>query len=132
MNDWNLHQIQKMVNIKADHIARYTGPNARSDTRELNYSPTVPGPLATSIRALFGNNTFFNSIINANNTRGANLDVCHDLRIPLTGLCVRRGVDGLMCNLYQSESGSTLRCLLRATGMILGKLKMHTLLAMVF
>ena len=111
MNEWNGHQVQDTVDIKAEEVPHFTGPNTRSNTHKLIYSPAAPGPLATSVRALFGNNTFFNSIINANDTRGANLDVCRALRMPLTGLCTRRSGDGLMCNPYKYESGSTLRCI---------------------
>lgn len=76
MNEWNGHQVQDTVDIKATNVPHFTTPNTQSNTHELIYSLTAPGPLATSVRALFGNNTFFNSIINANDTRGANLDVC--------------------------------------------------------
>ncbi|KAL8667360.1 MAG: hypothetical protein Q9168_007273 [Polycauliona sp. 1 TL-2023] len=111
-NEWNRHQVQDNVDItNTTNAPHFTGLNTRSDTHGLIYSPTAPGPLATSIRALFVNNTFFNSIINANDTRGANLDVCHALRMPLTGLCSQRGSDKLMCNPYISQSGSTLRCI---------------------
>ena len=111
MNEWNGHQVQDTVDIKAKDMSHFTGPNTRSNTHELIYSPAAPGPLATSVGALFGNNTFFNSIVNANDTQGANLDVCRALRMPLTGLCTQRGRDGLMCNPYKYESGSTLRCI---------------------
>ena len=105
MNEWNRHQVQDMIDVKAEDFPHFTGPNVRSATQDLTFSPAAPG-LATSVHALFGNNTFFNSIVNANDTRGANLDVCRALRMPLTGLCD----DHLMCNPYTAESGSTLRC----------------------
>ena len=108
MNEWNGHQVQDSIDIKAKDVPHFTGPNTRSNTHGLIYSPAAPGPLATSVRALFGNNTFFNSIVNANDTRGVNLDVCRALRMPLTGLC---STDSLMCNPYRFESGSTLRCI---------------------
>ncbi|KAL8764968.1 MAG: hypothetical protein Q9209_007795 [Squamulea sp. 1 TL-2023] len=111
MNEWNGHQVQDTVDIKAKDVPHFTGLNTRSNTHEPIYSPAAPGPLATSVRALFGNNTFFNSIVNANDIRGANLDVCRALRMPLTGLCTKRGTDSLMCNPYQSQCGSTLRCI---------------------
>lgn len=111
MNEWNGHQVQDMVDIKAKDVLHFTGPNMGSNTHGLIYSPTAPGPLATSVRALFGNNTFFNSIVNANDTIGANLDVCRALRMPLTGLCTMRGIDPLMCNPYPLQTGSTLPCI---------------------
>ena len=111
MNEWNGYQVQDAVDIKATDVPHFTGPNTQSNTHELIHSPTAPGPLATSVRALFGNTTFFNSIINANDTRGANLDVCRALRMPLTGLCTYRVRDSLMCNPYQDQSESTLRCI---------------------
>lgn len=111
MNEWNGHQVQNTVDIKAKDVPHFTGPNTRSNTHGLIYSPAAPGPLATSVRALFGNNTFFNSIVNGNDTRGANHDVCRALRMPLTGLCIKRGTDSLMCNPCGVESGSTLQCI---------------------
>ena len=115
MNEWNGHQVQDMVDIKANDVPHFTGLNTRSNTHELIYSPIAPGPLATPVRALFGNNTFFSSIVNANDTRGANLDVCRALRLPLTGICTTRGTyvdsDRLMCNPYNFQLGSTLYCL---------------------
>ncbi|KAG8526396.1 uncharacterized protein KY384_000390 [Bacidia gigantensis] len=111
MNEWKGHQVQDKVDINAKYNPHFTGPNTPLNPHELIYSPAAPGPLATSVRALFGNNTFFNSIINANDTRGANLDVCRALRIPLTGLCSTRGSDNLMCNPFKSQSGSTLPCI---------------------
>lgn len=111
MNEWNGHQVQDMVDIRAKVVPHFTGPNTRSNTHGLIYSPAAAGPLATSVRALFGNNTFFNSIINAHDTRGANLDVCRALRMPLTGLCTMRDGESLMCNPYQSQSESTLPCI---------------------
>ncbi|KAL8791966.1 MAG: hypothetical protein Q9195_005455 [Heterodermia aff. obscurata] len=111
MNEWNGRQVQDMVNISATDVPHFTGPNTRLNTHKLIYSPNAPGPLATSVHALFGNNTFFNSIINANDTSGANLEVCRALRMPLTGLCTPRGSHGLMCNPYQFQSGSTLSCI---------------------
>lgn len=103
MNEWNGHQLQNPVDIKAKGVPHFTGPNTRSNTHGLIYSPAAPGPLATSVRALFGNNTFFNSIVNANDTRSANFDVCRALRMSLTGLC---STDSLMCSPYR-----TLQCI---------------------
>ena len=108
MNEWNGHQVQDMVNISATDVPHFTGPNARLNTHKLIYSPDAPGPLAISVHALFGNNTFFNGIINANDTSGANLDLCRTLRMPLTGLCTP---DGLMCNPRQTQTVSTLSCI---------------------
>lgn len=112
MNEWNGHQVQDLVDINAKGgAAHFTGPNKDHRTHGLIYTPTTPGPLATSVRALFGNNTFFNSIVNANDTRGANLEVCRAIRMPLTGLCTYRGADSLMCNPYKDQSPSTLHCI---------------------
>ena len=111
MNEWNGHQVQDRVDIKAKDVSQFTGPNKLSNTHGLIYSPAAPGPLATTIRALFGDNTFFNSIVKANDTRGANLDICRAIRMPLTGLCTYRGTLRFMCNPYGFQSGSTLNCI---------------------
>ena len=115
MNEWNEHQVQDMIDIKVNDVPHFIELNTRFNTHEFIYSLIASESLAISMRAFFENNTFFNSIVNANDTRGANLDVCRVLRLPLTDICTTRGIyvdsDRLMCNSYNFQLGSTLYCL---------------------
>ena len=46
----------------------------------------VPGPLMTSVLAVFGNNTFFNTVASYSNYSSSNAALCQQLRFPFTGL----------------------------------------------
>ena len=110
-NYWNGHEVQDIVDLGPDNTTFPTGPNRKFQPQDLKAPLKVPGPFLTTVLALFGKNTFFDTIVNSNDTHNNSLEVCHALRMPLTGLCT--GLQS-MCNPYQSSSDApdpVLNCL---------------------
>ena len=110
-NYWNGHEVQDIVDLGPDNTTFPTGPNKKFQPQNLNVPLEVPGPFLTTVLALFGKNTFFDNIVNSNDTHNNNLEVCQALRMPLTGLCTG---EESMCNPYHYSSdarGPILDCL---------------------
>jgi hypothetical protein len=110
-NYWNGHQVQDVVGLGPENANYPTGSNTLSQRGNLSDPVTSSGPFFTSILAIFGKNTFFDNIANANDTHDANLAFCQALRMPLTGLCT--GMDS-MCTPYHSlelSPGPVLDCI---------------------
>lgn len=105
-NYWNGHQVQDVIDLGPKNAKHPTGPNTLSKPEIPRDPLTSPGPFLTSILAIFGNYTFFDDVVKANDTHDTNLDICHALRMPLTGLCT--GTAG-MCTPYNTSFlGNTL------------------------
>ena len=110
-NYWNGHQVQDIVELGPENANYPTGPNLPLQRGNLNDPVKSLGPFSTSILAIFGKNTFFDNIANANDTHNANLEICQALRMPLTGLCTG---NGSMCTPYKSwepSHGPVLDCI---------------------
>ena len=81
-NYWNKHTIQDIINISATDTQYQTGPNIPLQPPTLNSHMPTPGPLLTSIFAIFGNDT----LINAATAMDSSPLTCSQLRLPFTSV----------------------------------------------
>lgn len=79
---WNNHTIQDIINISAANTQYQTGPNVPLHPRPLNSHFPTPGPLLTSIFAIFGNTT----LINTATTTDSDPLTCSQLHLPFTSV----------------------------------------------
>lgn len=54
----------------------------RSDSANMPPNHVVPGPLLTSVLAMFGNGTFYNTLTSINSTGPELTAICEQLRVP--------------------------------------------------
>ena len=78
-NYWNNHTIRDIIDISATDKQYRTGPN---QPPTLNSQMPIPGPLLTSIFAIFGNDT----LNNAATTMDSKPLTCSELRLPFTSV----------------------------------------------
>ena len=69
-------------------------PQPYDDVHSYNYIPsqTLSGPLLTSILAIFGNKTFFDTVASRSNYADPDGMLCHQLRPPFLDLTISDGV----------------------------------------
>lgn len=113
-NYWNGHQVRDIVDLgnAASNVSGPTGSNLKGQHGDLKKPVKSLGPLQTSSLVLFGNNSFFDLITNANEIHDANLEICEAFRKPLTALCTG---SPSMCNPYifaKDAPGAVLDCLM--------------------
>ena len=90
-NYWNGHKagdlFDEIPNANGNNVSYYELDELfYNGTPNVTGTPEVPGPLMTSVLAVFGNNSFFNTVASYSNYSSSDDLLCRQLRVPFSEL----------------------------------------------